>query len=246
MVIRPIRTRLFKQKESLEDFIFKHVERPPEGSVIVVTSKIVALAQGRVATYANVSEKKRIIQKESHAMLRTPWCWLTFKNDEWCANAGVDESNAQGQLILMPEHIRATTDALLRNLKKRYRRKKLGVIITDTRIYPMRVGTMGVAVGFSGIKGLRSYIGERDIFGRKLKMTKANIVHALSVGAVLVMGEGKEKQPLCVIEDAPVVFTSNSESIASLTVDPCDDLYRAAYAACERRSHGRAKRRRPR
>ena len=227
------------------DFITEHLKRPPEGSVIVVTSKILALAQGRVVALRGLNAKERSIRNECREMLRTPWCWLTKKNGEWCANAGVDESNADGKLILMPSAIQKNAASLLRDLKRRYRRKRLGILITDTRIFPMRVGTMGVVVGFAGIEATKSYIGEEDLFGRKLKMTQANIVHALAVSAVLVMGEGDERQPLALIQHAPVTFTSKTVSVASLSIDPGDDLYRAAYLKPGPSSRQRATRRRP-
>lgn len=243
MIIKPVRTRRFLPKESLVDFIGDHVRRPAEGTILVVTSKIVALSQGRIVACRDLAEKERIIRKESRDVIRTPWCWLTKKNGEWCANAGVDESNAKGQLILLPMRIDETARALLRALKTKYKRKHLGVIITDTRIYPMRVGTMGVAVGFSGFEGIRSYIGEPDLYGRLLKTTTANVVHALAVASVLAMGEGNESQPLAVVQGAPVVFTTKKQTIMSLTINPCKDLYQPVYEHCGRMSRPRAIRR---
>lgn len=243
MIVTPFKTRLFEPNESLVDFIVEHLSRPPEGSVIVVTSKILALAQGRIVELSKPDTKDRMIKRESEKQLRTPWCWVTFKNGEWCANAGVDESNAHDELILMPTKVEENAKKLLATLKRRYRLKKLGLLITDTRIYPMRVGTMGVVVGFAGIEPIKSYIGEPDLFGRKLKMTKANIVHALAVSAVLVMGEGNERQPLALIEDAPVTFTTKTTPMASLAVRPKDDLYLEAYLTDARASRAPSKRR---
>ncbi|MEO5927849.1 MAG: coenzyme F420-0:L-glutamate ligase [Patescibacteria group bacterium] len=246
MVVTPIKTRLFEPREDLVDFIIEHLPRPAEGDVVVVTSKIVALAQGRIIDLLKTDAKNRAIKRESSKQLRTPWCWVTYKNGEWCANAGVDESNANDELILMPTKIQETAEALLKTLKRRYKRKQLGLLITDTRIYPMRVGTMGVVVGFAGIEGIKSYIGSPDLFGRKLKMTQANIVHALAVSAVLTMGEGRERQPLALIHDAPVMFTNKRTSVASLTIDPKDDLYREVYLASAPSSRRPATRRRSR
>lgn len=235
MKVTPIRTRLFRQGESLERFIVEHLARPKEGSIVAVTSKIVALAQGRVVALKNQKDKTRWIKKESRVAIQTPWCFLTLKNGEWCANAGVDESNADGSLILLPRNIQKTAASLCAHLQKRYRLKRLGVIITDTRIYPMRVGTMGVAIGYAGFAPIKSYIGSSDLFGRKLKRTQTNIVNALAVSAVLAMGEGAERRPIAVIEGADVAFGGRAPSIASLTIDSRDDLYNAAYATRRRK-----------
>src|SRR3989338_1693432 len=235
MKVIPIRTRMFRQGDSLEDFIVEHLARPNEGGIIAVTSKIVALSQGRVVSLTGPMEKERWIRKGSSQTLKTPWCFLTKVNGEWVANAGVDESNADGSLILLPRNIQRTAASLITRLKKRYRLQRLGVIITDTRICPMRVGTMGVAVGYAGFAPIKNYVGMPDLFGRKLKRTQANNVNALAIAAVLVMGEGAERRPLAVIEGADVVFGGHAPSIASLTIDPRDDLYNAAYA--NRRRH---------
>lgn len=88
---------------------------------------------------------------------------------------------------------------------------------------------MGVALGYAGFAPLKNYIGTPDLFGRKLQHTQANLVNALAVSAVLVMGEGAERRPLAVIENAEVSFGERAPSIASLTIDPCEDLYRVAY-----------------
>ena len=238
MKVHPIRTRLFRQGEALDDFIFEHLSRPKEGSVIAVTSKVMALSQNRVVQCSDAAEKEQIIRSESIETLQTPWCLLTKKNGEWCANAGTDESNAKGSLILLPRNIQKTA-ALLRNqLKKRFHLKRLGVLITDTRIYPMRAGTMGVAIGYAGFKPIKNYIGTKDLFGRTLKHTQANIVNALAVSAVLAMGEGAERRPLAVIEDAEVEFVDRVPSIESLAIDPCDDLYRAVYEKKEPKKAG--------
>lgn len=245
MIVKPVRTRLFKQGEKLEAFLQAQLPRLREGTVVVVTSKIVALAQGRVVSFRNPAEKDRWIKKESRLAVRTPWCWLTWKNGEWCANAGVDESNADGRLILLPRNIQKTAEELLRWFKRTYRLKKLGVIISDTRIYPMRAGTMGVALGFAGFQPIKSYIGTQDLFGRKLRHTEMNVVNALAVAAVLVMGEGNEQQPIAVVEDAPVHFAKNTVKPSALAIDPCDDLYRLAYETCRTKRHKHSKRRRP-
>ena len=47
MKIIPIKTKVFNENENLLEFILKYIKKIPEGSVLVVTSKIVALSEGR-------------------------------------------------------------------------------------------------------------------------------------------------------------------------------------------------------
>ncbi len=221
MIVRPIRTRIFEEGEDLLDFILKHVKRPTEGSVLVVTSKIVALSESRTA---NVQDKDKLIHAESEFALKTELVWLTIKDGMVMANAGIDESNASGKLILLPEDSFKTAESLRKSLRKKWKLRKLGVLITDSRLFPLRAGVVGVALGYAGFKGVRDYRGKADMFGRILKFSQVDVADSLATAAVLEMGEGKERQPLAVIEDANVAFVEKVNR-GELLIKIEDDLY---------------------
>src|SRR3989338_9157964 len=101
MEIQTIKTGLFKEGEDLFRFIIKNVRKLPEKSILVVTSKIVALSEGRVRTIRNDRDKDRIFVSESEWALKTKHAWLTIKNGAGFPSAGVDESIANGKLILL-------------------------------------------------------------------------------------------------------------------------------------------------
>ncbi len=224
MQILPIQTRVFKEKEDLISFILKYVRKIPEGSVLVVTSKIVALAEGRVSICKDIKDKEKIIKKESSFSLKTKYAWLTIKDDMVMASAGVDESNADGKLILLPRDSFESAEFIRKELKKKFKLKKFGVLITDSRLMPLRAGVVGVALGYAGFRGIRDYIGTKDIFGRVLKMSRTDVADSLATSAVLCMGEGKEQQPLALITEAPVVFVEKVDK-KELRINPKDDLY---------------------
>lgn len=228
MRVTSIKTRRFKPREPLVPFLESALPRLRDGDCVCVTSKIAALSQGRVASL-NDRTKDEWIEIESDRDLKTPWCRLTLKNGEWCANAGVDESNAQGKLILLPKDPSRVARRVWRALRARYQLRNLGVIITDTRIYPLRAGVMGVSLAHAGFKGLRSYVGEPDLDGRPFAHTQVNVANALAVAAVLAMGEGGEQTPLAIIRGARLEFTSRPQNPRSLVVRPKDDVYLAAY-----------------
>ena len=206
MKVRAIKTRIFKEGESLEDFISKYVPRLKEGSILVITSKIVALSEKRTAVRGDARAKEKLIRAESEWVRPTKYVWLTLKDGMMMPNAGIDESNGNGKIILLPRDSFKAAEKVRTALKKRLKLKRLGVIITDSRTLPLRAGVVGIAVGYAGIKGVRDYRGKPDIFGRKLVMTRTDVADALASAAVVEMGEGKEQQPLCVIENAPVEF----------------------------------------
>ena len=143
--------------------------------------------------------------------------------------AGIDESNGNGYYILWPEDLQEMANRVRQHLRKRFLIRKLGVIITDSKTMPLRWGTTGVAISYSGFSPLYDYIGKRDIFGRKFKMQKANIVDALAASAVLVMGEGAEQTPLAIIEDVPFIkFQEKNPSkkeLKDFLINMDDDLY---------------------
>jgi F420-0:gamma-glutamyl ligase len=155
-------------------------------------------------------------------------------NDGWNINAGIDESNAKEGIVFLPKDAFFSAEMIRSHLKKRFHVKKIGVIVTDTKSLPLRVGTIGRSIGFAGFEPIKSYIGKKDIFGRKSRVTKSNFVDALSAAAVMIMGEGNEKTPIAIIENAPVKFISRpllaKEKI--LSISPNKDIFAAVYKVC--------------
>lgn len=235
MEIKTIKTRVFEENEDLLSFILKYVKKVSENSVLIVTSKVVALAEGRTALYRNEKEKVKLIKEESSFAFKTKYknTWLTIKDGMVLASAGIDESNAKGKLILLPKDSFKTAEFLRKKIMQKFHLKNFGVLITDSRLLPLRAGAVGVALGYAGFLGIRNYVGEKDIFGRVLKMSKTDVADSLATSAVLCMGEGREQQPLALIEGAPVKFAKNVDK-NELVINPLDDLYQPFFAQVKR------------
>jgi coenzyme F420-0:L-glutamate ligase len=228
MQVRPVKTRIFEERENLADFVVRHIPRAKEGSIVVVTSKIVALAEGRTALIEDEGTREKVIRAESDFAIRTMYTWLTLKDGLLMSSAGVDESNADGKLILLPKDSFKAAAKLRRELMKRYKVKRLGVLIPDSRVMALRAGAVGMAMGYAGFRGIRDYRGTPDIFGRTMKVSRTNVPDSLSSAAVLVMGEGAERQPLAVIEGAPVEFVERVNR-KELSIPPEHDMYRPFF-----------------
>ncbi len=228
MQVKPIKTRVFKEGEDLTAFIRAHVKKLPEKSVLVVTSKIVALAEKRTVVIEDEMTRERTIKAESDFAIRTPYTWLTLKDGLLMASAGVDESNADGKIVLLPKNSYRAAAALRKALMKAYGLKELGILIPDSRLLPLRQGAVGVAMGYAGFKGIRDYRGTKDIFGRVMKISRTNTPDGLASAAVLVMGEGNEQQPLCLITGAPVEFTERIRR-GEVMIAPENDVYRPFF-----------------
>ena len=219
-------------KQGLFEILDKYLTSLKERSIVVITSKIVSICEGRVVK-SDGADKKELIEKEAEYFLPAEKSkynvTLTIKGNLLIPTAGIDESNGNGYYILWPKDPQKTANEVRQYLRKRFSVKKVGVIITDSKTTPLRWGTTGVAVAHSGFAALNNYIGKSDIFGRKFEMQKANIADALAASAVLVMGEGNEQTPLAVIEDVTFVkFQEKNPSrkaLQDLHIDMDDDLY---------------------
>lgn len=241
MKVTPIKTRkiISGRNNNLFEVLDSYLPRLQEKSIVAVTSKIVAICEGRVVPVpADEKEKdmlknKLIIQESERYLPRTSNKYnvmLTVKGNAVSFSSGIDESNAAGFFVLWPEDSQKSANVIREHLVKKHKKKNIGVIITDTASVPLRWGQRGVFVlGYSGFAPLNSYIGKPDIFGRKLKMTSASIADALGTAAVLVMGEGKEQTPLAIVEDVPFVKfqrrNPTKQELDMLKMPLEDDLY---------------------
>lgn len=228
MKVQPITTRIFKEGENLVSFITDHIRRLEEKSILVVTSKIVALSEKRTAIIENDQTKEKLIRSESDWAMPTKYVWLTIKDGMVMASAGIDESNANGKLILLPKDSFKTARLLRKTLQQKYGIKRLGVLITDSRTTPLRAGVTGATLGYAGFRGIKDYRGTPDIFGRKFHFSQVNIADSLATAAVLVMGEGKEQRPLAIIEECPAEFCERIRR-KELHIDIQEDMYRPLF-----------------
>jgi dihydrofolate synthase / folylpolyglutamate synthase len=231
MKVIGIKTKLFSPGQNLISFIQDEVKELPERSVLVVTSKIVALAENRMVEINSEEDREKIIKEESEIAIRHPYGWLAIVDGNMTGSAGLDHSNVPEKNfeIMLPKDCYASAQSLCDELKKIYKLKDLGVLVTDSRLMPVRRGTLGAAFGYAGIKGLKEYIGTPDLFGRIYQRQKMNIPDALATAAVLEMGEGKEQKPLALIKDLTIEFTNEAIEKNELQIPANEDIYKHFY-----------------
>lgn len=208
----PLQTSLFRPGQDLAAFIRDFVSPPPEKTVLVITSKILSLAQNRVVA-REAYDKKKIVELEADRILCESYrSYLTLKDGHLMPAAGIDESNAEDQYILWPTDALGTARDLHTALCREWSRRDLGLIFTDSRSSPWRRGVTGFSIAHWGFRGLQSHVGKADLFGRPLSMSVSNVADSLASSAVLVMGESDERTPLCLIRDAPISFYAGSDN----------------------------------
>ncbi|HEY7506016.1 MAG TPA: coenzyme F420-0:L-glutamate ligase, partial [Nitrososphaera sp.] len=141
-----------------------------------------------------------------------------------CANAGVDQSNVEGDAaLLLPVDPDKSANRLRDSIGKKTG-KEVAVIITDTFGRPFREGQTNVAIGIAGINPIKSYIGSRDMYGRKLKVSEIAIADEIASAAELVMGKS-EGVPAAIIRGYSFEKAAKS-SAKSLQRSREQDLFR--------------------
>jgi putative folate metabolism gamma-glutamate ligase len=236
MVIKTIKTRiLLPPRDDLLDAIKRSLPGLKEKSVVVITSKVVSVWQGRCIPAEEYADRDELVMEEADEYLPRKlvpggWCIQTIKDNILIPSAGIDESNANHHYVLWPEDPTGAAKKIWQWIRKTYRVKKVGVIITDSRSLPLRRGVLGFSLAHYGFLPLKDYRGIQDIFGRELQMTQANVVDGLAAAAVMLMGEGSERTPIAVIEDVPwIKFAErparSRKPFSSLEVKIKDDLY---------------------
>ena len=208
MHVKAIKTHLIQPDELVESILDRHLLSISEQTILVITSKIISICQGRILPKISVS-KEELIKQEADAIIQTrenPYgIYLTLKNNILIPSAGIDESNGDDVYILYPQDVQNAAITLWNYIRKKHSIEHLGVIITDSHTTPLRRGVTGIALGWCGFEPLYSYAGKSDLYDRPLRVTQINLLDALATSAVLVMGEGNEQTPLAIISDVPKI-----------------------------------------
>lgn len=212
------------------------------GDILVVTHKIVSKAEGRIVDLARIKPSTKAIRmakehdkdprlmelilKESIQILRAKNGIIISetKHGFVCANAGVDQSNVEGdKAVLLPVAPDESASRIQDAVKKKIG-KEIAVIITDTFGRTFRNGQTNVAIGIAGINPIKSYIGTYDMYGRKLRVTEIAVADEIASAAELVMGKA-EGTPVAIVRG--YIFEKASKtSVKSLLRAKERDLFR--------------------
>lgn len=233
MNIQPLKTkRIEAGSATLAAILDESLTGFSERSILIITSKIISLMEGNVVKIGEI-DKQRLIEREADLYIPPEKSKydisLTITRNTLIPTAGIDESNGNGYYVLWPRDPDKTAREVRTYLINRFHLADVGVLITDSKTTPLRLGTTGISLAYAGFSALNNYIDTPDLFGRKLKVTKANIAEGLAAAAVLVMGEGNEQTPLAVATDLPFVhfdeMAPTKEEKKELHIPLADDMY---------------------
>jgi coenzyme F420-0:L-glutamate ligase/coenzyme F420-1:gamma-L-glutamate ligase len=191
---------------------------------IVIASKVVAKAQGRVVPFDK--DKKDIVLEESKTIVRQRGNLIISETPDGfiCANAGVDESNVEeGHVVLLPLEI----DSSAHGLRMSFAQESgfdCAFIISDTFGRPWRMGETNVALGYSGLQSFADLRGTKDFYGKELTVTTIAIADEIAGGAELVM---HKDSGICavLVRGLPDSYRGEGRG-KDLIRNPQDDLFR--------------------
>ncbi len=249
MHVTPIKTRkVTVPAPTIHEFLDASLSKLSENSVVAISSKIVALCEGRVVPVDGTDKEDLIKQESDYYLLKYISQYghhFTITSNTLIASAGIDESNADGHYVLWPADPQKSANEIRAYLVKRFNLEKVGVIITDSTCTPLRYGTLGIVIGHSGFQALHDYRGQPDLFGRQLEFSRSSVAGGLAAAACVVMGEGNEQTPIVIIEDVPfVTFQARDPTSAELEEfyiqDKDDDLFAPFLNSVQWQKGGRA------
>ncbi len=200
-----------------------------EDDIIFITSKILAIHQGRTVPMNDIN-KEQLIKNEADYWLPCEHRGgfrinLTITDNVLIPAAGIDESNANGHYIMWPKDIDGLCAEIRLRLVDRHGLKNLGVVATDSHTTPLRWGVTGITIGLAGVEPLEDIRGRKDIFGRDMKMTQINKIDPLTSMAVLLMGEADETVPIVILRGFDNIKFNEKASMQGYKISPDDDIY---------------------
>lgn len=188
-----------------------------DGDILVISSKFMAISEGRIISLQSIlpgaharklsleyevpPELCELILKESDAIIGGVQGFiLTLRDGLLTPNAGIDKSNIElGRVVLYPTDPLRSAVQIVDSVRSNYG-VKVGVVVSDSRLMPTRMGTTGVALAAAGFEAIRDMRGKPDLFGHPLKVTRQAIADDLCTGAQLVMGEANESVPIVIVK----------------------------------------------
>lgn len=212
--------------------------------ILVLSSKVVAVAEGRMIRLRDVRPSPRAKSLAKRAKISAPLAEmvireadeilgigggavLTLKGGLLCANAGIDLSNAPpGFAVLLPSNPNKAANEIMKKIKERSG-KRVGVVISDSTVRPLRLGTIGQAIGYAGFEPVIDCRGSPDLFGRPMRITLISLADLLASAAELIMGETSGRKPVVIIRGLKVKFTEKPK--LSPIVEKNKDLYSSIF-----------------
>ncbi|MEV1332293.1 coenzyme F420-0:L-glutamate ligase [Micromonospora costi] len=215
-----------------------------DGDVLVVTSKIVSKAEGRLVDVpADGPERQaardEVLAAETARVVASRGTTRIVQTHHGfvMATAGIDASNVdKTRLVLLPKDPDASARALRTALRERFDRD-VAVIVSDTMGRPWRNGLTDVALGVAGMDAIRDHRGEFDPYGNELQVTQMAVVDELAAAGELIKGK-IDQVPVAVVRGYLTATSDGGAGASALVRDAAQDLF--SLGTAEARAAGMA------
>jgi coenzyme F420-0:L-glutamate ligase/coenzyme F420-1:gamma-L-glutamate ligase len=204
-----------------------------DGDILVVTSKVVSKAEGRVVLardreQAITDETVRVVATVNRAGETTRI--VENRQGLVMAAAGVDASNTrEGTVLLLPEDPDASARRIRAALKDRFG-VNLGVLVTDTVGRPWRLGLMDLTIGSAGVRLLEDFRGRLDTHGKPMKATMAAVADEIASAVELVTSKVSGRPVAMVRGLGHLVTAEDGPGARSMHRPSHEDLFRLGSA----------------
>ncbi len=227
MRLYAVTTRFVKTGDDLVEVIIEALKEQnlqlEDNDILALTSKIIAYAEKRLVKLSEVKPSDKAKELAQKFSLQPEFAELilheadkiyggvekavlTLKNEVLTANAGIDNKNAPfGSVVLWPNNAQKWAKYIREEILRKTC-KKAAILIVDSGLIPLRIGTIGLALAVAGFKPVKDCRKEKDLYGKPLIITRHAVADDLASAAHLLMGEAAEKTPFVLIRDAPVDF----------------------------------------
>jgi coenzyme F420-0:L-glutamate ligase / coenzyme F420-1:gamma-L-glutamate ligase len=194
-----------------------------DGDVVVVTSKIISKAEGRVEQGSRRAEligteTRRTVARRGETRIVRTYAGLTV------AAAGIDRSNVSAESILLLPHDPDGSAAELHERLVAATGRRLGVVVSDTAGRPWRVGQTDHAIGICGVRALDDYAGRWDAYGNELQITAMAVADELAAAADLVKGKLRGR-PVAVVRGLEQLVAETDSSARELLREETRDMF---------------------
>jgi len=244
MELFSIRLPLIKKNDPLLQIIIQTIKDQGksliEGDIIVIAEKVVATSQGRVINLTEVKDVSKkakklaenyemderyvelILQEASMILGGMRHVILAKVNDFLIANAGIDQSNAGiGNVVLLPKNLKKVVWDYWKKLRREFGIDNFGVIIADSRVQPLRKGTIGIAIATAGFEPIEDLRGHPDLFNRLMEITMRAVADDLASAAQFLLSEADQQTPVVIIRNSKVEFTENPQLTPEMAPEEC-------------------------
>ena len=248
-----LQTPVMVAGDDLVEIILKALKRRRlklrDRDILVIATKVLSILEGRVVSLESCTPSKRALSLARKFSLE-PGCTelviresqkiyggvqralLTLKNNILIANAGIDHSNVPaGNLVLWPRNCQRSAEMIRKRIFESTG-KRVGVAVVDSRTTPLRMGTVGVALGIAGFRPVKDYRGKKDLFGNRMVITRQAVADDLVSAAHLLMGETDERVPVVLVRDAPVEFSERNDP-ESIMISPKQCMFMKTLKATD-------------